>query len=153
MGRGRVVAEAASVTSGIGEEEILERLMESDELQPLVARILDAASRTNATEPLRLLGYILGESVSNRPRKIDEDLLLVDILTGLEPGHLRVLELFEGPPDPSNPSNPAAFWTIEKLRPPTPTASQELVAKPRLVDFWRGVLFKGPRGLICPMDG
>ena len=41
--------------------------------------------------------------MSERPGKIDEDLLLVDILSGLEPGHLRVLELFENAavrPDP-----------------------------------------------------
>jgi hypothetical protein len=111
-GRGRVLAEAASLTSGLGEEEVVERLLESDELQPMVARVLDAASRTNATETLRLLGGVLGESVSHHARKIGEDLMLVDGIIGLEPGHLKVLELFEGPADPSNPD---VNWGVELI--------------------------------------
>jgi hypothetical protein len=142
-GRGRVVAEAASLTSGLAEEEILDRLLESDELQPLVARILDAASRTNATETLRLLGYVLGESVSNRPRKIDEDLLLVDILTGLEPGHLRVLELFESPADPSNPD---VNWGVENI---TATMADDMSAVGSQAAIG-GLL---ARGLIQTMSG
>ena len=50
--------------------------------------------------------------MSDRPRKIDEDLMLVDDITGLEPGHLRVLELFEGSADPSNPN---LSWGVETI--------------------------------------
>jgi hypothetical protein len=111
-GRGQILAEAASLTSGLSQDDVVERLLDSEELQPVVARVLDAALRTNSTDTLRLLGAVLGASVSDRARKIDEDLMLVDGITGLEPGHLRVLELFEGPADPSNPD---VNWGVELI--------------------------------------
>jgi hypothetical protein len=110
--RSQVLAEGASLTSGLSEEEVVERLVDSPELQPLVVRILDAAARTNSTETLRLLGAMLGASVADRARRVDEDLMLVDVITGLEPGHLRLLELLEGPADPSNPD---LVWNDEKI--------------------------------------
>ena len=110
-GRGQILADAASLTSGLSEDEVVERLLDSEELQPMVARVLDAALRTNSAETLRLLGGVLGASVSDGARKIDEDLMLVDGITGLEPGHLRVLELFESP----NPSNPNRSWGFESI--------------------------------------
>ena len=110
--RGDVVAGAASLASGLGQEEVVERLLESVKHQPLVARVLDAAARTNSTETLRLLGFVLGESVGNRPRTIDEDLMLIEGYPGSEPGHLRLLEVLEQPADPSNP---AVFWGREHI--------------------------------------
>jgi hypothetical protein len=110
--RGQILAEAASLTSGLNDEQVVERLLDSEELQPMVARVLDAAARTNSTETLRLLGGVLGEAACDRPRKIDEDLMLVDGITGLEPGHLRVLALFESHADPSNPD---VNWGVELI--------------------------------------
>lgn len=110
--RGDIVADAASLASGLGQEEVVEHLLESVEHQPLVARVLDAAARTNSTETLRLLGFVLGESVGDRPRTIDEDLMLIEGIRDLEPGHLRLLEVLEQPADPSNP---AVFWGMEHI--------------------------------------
>jgi len=101
--RGEVLAAAASSSSNLGQEEVVERLLGSEELHPLLTRVLDAASRTNSLETLRLLGAVLGESVSNRPRKIDEDLMLVDGIRDLEPGHLRLLEQLELPAADADP--------------------------------------------------
>jgi hypothetical protein len=50
--------------------------------------------------------------VADGPRKIDEDLMLVDGMRGLEPGHLRLLETFEQPPDPSEPD---ITWADESM--------------------------------------
>jgi hypothetical protein len=110
--RGEVVADAASSVSRLGQEEVVERLLESVELQPLVARVLDAASRTSSTETLRLLGLVLGEAVGDRPRTIDEDLMLIDGVRDLEPGHLRLLEVLEQPADRSNSTVP---WGTEHI--------------------------------------
>jgi hypothetical protein len=140
--RSQVLAEGATLTSGLGEEEIVERLVESPELQPLVARVLDAAARTNSTETLRLLGAILGASVSDRPRKIDEDLMFVDVITGLEPGHLRLLELLENDADQSNPD---VAWTVETI---TAADPDSLTAAGRHAAIG-GLL---ARGLIRPMS-
>jgi hypothetical protein len=102
-----VVVRGASAASGLAEDEVVERLLESVVSQPLVARVLDAAARTDSFEILRLLGGVLGESVRDRPRKIDADLMLVDGITGLTTGHLRVLEVMEGQ---ANPDNPDVAW-------------------------------------------
>jgi hypothetical protein len=40
--------------------------------------------------------------VSDNPRRIDEDLMLVDSIRDLEPAHLRLLEELDRPADPSN---------------------------------------------------
>jgi hypothetical protein len=110
--RGNVLAEAASRSSGLDQDEVVERLLESVELQTLVARVLDATAQTNSTEILTLLGGMLGASVADGPRKIDEDLMLVDGMRGLEPGHLRLLEILEQPADPSNPD---VFWADQTI--------------------------------------
>ena len=39
-GRGQILADAASLTSGLSEDEVVERLLDSEELQPMVARVL-----------------------------------------------------------------------------------------------------------------
>jgi hypothetical protein len=57
--RGDVLAEAASASSGLRQDEVVERLLQSVEIQPLVARVLDAAACTNSTDTLRLLGVVL----------------------------------------------------------------------------------------------
>ncbi len=54
--RGHILAEAASLTSGLSQDDVVERLLDSEELQPMVARVLDAALRTNSTDTLRLVG-------------------------------------------------------------------------------------------------
>jgi hypothetical protein len=77
-----------------------------------VARVLDASFETSSTETLRLLGAVLGEAVSNRPRRIDEDLMLVDGIRGLEPGHIRLLEQLE---QPANASNDSVSWGVERI--------------------------------------
>ena len=110
--RGEVLAESASLTSGIGQEEVVERLLASDELQPLVARVLNAAYETSSTDTLRLLGGVLGEAASGRPRRVNEDLMLVDGIRGLEPGHIRLLEQLQRPADASNPD---VSWGIERI--------------------------------------
>jgi hypothetical protein len=99
--RGEVLSVAAATSSGFDAEQVVVRLLDSVEVQPLVIRILDAASRTNSDEILRLLGGVLGASVTDRPRKVDEDLMLVDGIKDLTPGHLRVLEVLEQPADPT----------------------------------------------------
>ena len=73
-GRGAVLAEAASRSSGLDQDEAVERLLASVGLQPLVARVLDAASRTNSTETLRLLGgtwRVSGGSLEENRRRSD----------------------------------------------------------------------------------
>lgn len=92
--RGQTIVDAAVVTSNLDEEQVIEAITTSPELQPVVQRIIDAAARTNHEQTLRLLGAILGDSIGNRPR-IDEDLLFVEGIAGLGPAHLRVLEALE----------------------------------------------------------
>jgi hypothetical protein len=141
--RGEVLADAAASSSGLGPDEVVERLLDSEDLQPLVARVLDAASRTNSVETLRLLGAVLGVSVSNRPRRIDEDLMLVDGIRDLEPGHLWLLQCVEQPPDPAEPDSttvPERIATVvgDKL---SPVGLQAAIG---------GLL---ARGLIQPVSG
>ena len=142
-GRGAVLAEAASRSSGLDQDEAVERLLASVGLQPLVARVLDAASRTNSTETLRLLGGVLGESVADRSRRIDEDLMLVDGIRDLEPGHLRLLETFE---QPANASNPDVNWAEE---------SMAAAMANRLSPVGRQAALGGlvGRGLVQPVSG
>jgi hypothetical protein len=111
--RGHEITDSASVSSGLEPDEVVQRLLTTDELQPLVMRVLDAAARTDSTRKLRMLGTILGEAISNRPRPLDEDLLIVAALDDLEPAHLRVLEVLERPVD--DPQNPDARWWAGNL--------------------------------------
>jgi|SRR5215211_1058535 len=94
--------------AGLSQEEVVDRLPTCDELQPLAARMLDAASRTNSEETLRLLGAVLSESVSDHPPKIDESLMLVDGIRDLEAGHLRLLQQLGQPADPPIPRSSGA---------------------------------------------
>ena len=55
---------------------------------------------------------MLGEHVSDRPRAVDEDLMLVDYIIGLEAGHLRLLEIMEGH---ANTENHDVGWTVETV--------------------------------------
>ena len=96
------IVEADSRSSGVGLDEAVGRALESVDLQPLVARVLSAASETNSMDTLRLLGSVLGEAVANRPRRIGEDLMLIDGIGGLEPGHLMLLEHLDNPADRAN---------------------------------------------------
>lgn len=110
--RGRVMADAAAVTSGMDAETIVACVLDMDDAQPLVARVLDAASRTNSDEILRLLGGILGETAKSRPQRVDEDLMMVDAFTGLTPAHLHIMEQLEQPADPGNPD---AVWLASAI--------------------------------------
>jgi hypothetical protein len=100
--RGEVMAEGAARTSGIDAESAVEHALHSEDAQPLVARILDAATRTNANEILWLLGGMLGVAASDGPRRVDEDLMLVDAIDGLTPAHLHVMQALEEPADPGD---------------------------------------------------
>jgi hypothetical protein len=144
--RGDVLAEAASRSSGLDQEAVVERLLESDELQPLTARVIDAASQTNSTEILTLLGGMLGASVSDRPRRIDEDLMLVDGMRGLEPAHLRLLEQFERSADPSNPD---VAWGTERI---AESIGESLTAAGRQAAIG-GLLGRGLIQRIAGFDG
>lgn len=110
--RGIVVADAAAAASHLAEDEVVQRALSGDVPQPLVARILETASRTDSNNVLRLLGAVLGEHVSERPRSVDEDVMLVDCMSGLEAGHIRMLEILEGQ---ANPDNPNVGWTMATL--------------------------------------
>lgn len=100
--RGNELATGAADASHLDEVKVVERILTSNDLQPLVMRVLDAAARTNSTRKLRALGAVLGEAVSSRPRRVDEDLFIVAALDDLEPAHLRVLEALEGQADPAD---------------------------------------------------
>jgi hypothetical protein len=104
--------DAGSARAGIEPEEFVERLLESNDLQPLIARVLDAAARTNSAWKLRVLGTMLGEAVSDRPPLVDDHALFVSALDELGPVHLRVLEALEQRADPSNPN---FGWTGKAL--------------------------------------
>lgn len=110
--RGRVVAAGAAEASSLEEGDVVQRLLDSDGLQPLVARVLEAAARSGNKAKLGMLGAVLGEAVSSRPRSIDESLLIVAALEDLEGAHLRVLEALEGVPDFQNPD---VRWTSEGI--------------------------------------
>lgn len=111
--RGNVVAKAAAAASQLPEDEVVDQVLADDVAQPLVARILEAAAQTDSDEVLRLLGAVVGERVSQRSRRVDEDMMLVDCIVGLEVSHIRVLEIVEGQ---ANPNNPNVGWTIDTLR-------------------------------------
>jgi hypothetical protein len=108
--------------------------------------VIDAASQTNSTEILTLLGGMLGASVSDRPRRIDEDLMLVDGMRGLEPAHLMLLEQFERPADPSNPD---VAWGTERI---TESIGESLTAAGRQAAIG-GLLGRGLIQRIAGFDG
>jgi hypothetical protein len=98
--RGEAVAEAAVLSSDLSEAEVLECIVSDVGLQPLVSRVVEAVAHTDSHEKLRLLGTVLGEAISNRPTRLDEDFLIVAALDDLQPVHLRVMELLEQPANP-----------------------------------------------------
>lgn len=106
--RGAVIVQAAASRAAIGPEQLVERLLEADDLQPLMARILDAAARTDSAANLQILGTVLGEALSDRPRQIDDYLLIATAVNDLTLAHIRVLEVLEGPADPDQND---ASWT------------------------------------------
>jgi hypothetical protein len=106
--RGAVIVEAAAARAAIGPEQLVERLLEADDLQPLMARILDAAARTDSAANLQILGTVLGEALSDRPRQIDDYLVIATAVNDLTLAHIRVLEVLEGPADPDHND---ASWT------------------------------------------
>jgi hypothetical protein len=93
--RGQVITDSAAVASQLDPDEVIERLLTTDGLDPLVMRVLDAAGRTDSTRKLRMLGTILGRAISNKAPPLNEDLLIVATLDDLEPAHLIVLEALE----------------------------------------------------------
>jgi hypothetical protein len=108
--RGEVMAEAAAAASGLSEDEVTEVLVDDVELQPLLINIMDAAARTNNTQTLRAFGALLGEAVSTRPRRLDEQQLIVSALRDLGDPHVRVLEILEKLPVPESPT---MGWTAD----------------------------------------
>jgi hypothetical protein len=112
--RGAIIVQAAASRAEIGPEQLVERLLEADELQPLVARILDAAARTNSATNLQILGTVLGEALSDRPRQIDDYLLIATAVNDLTPAHLRILEVLERPADPDRDEVGWIAQTIEE---------------------------------------
>jgi hypothetical protein len=93
--RGEVITDSAAVASQLEPDEVIERLLTTNGLQPLVMRLLDAAAHTDSTRKLRMLLMILGQAISNRSRRLDEDILIMATLDDLEPAHLRVLEALD----------------------------------------------------------
>jgi hypothetical protein len=93
--RGQVITDSAAVASQLKPDEVIERLLTTDGLDPLVMRVLDAARHTDSTRKLRMLGTILGRAISNKAPPLNEDLLIVATLDDLEPAHLNVLEILE----------------------------------------------------------
>ena len=93
--RGQVITDGAAVASQLEPDEVVERLLTTDGLDPLVMRVLDAAAHTDSTRKLRMLGTILGRAISNKAPPLNEDLLIVATLDDLEPAHLNVLEVLE----------------------------------------------------------
>jgi hypothetical protein len=110
--RGRVVVEAAGSRGDMTPDEVLERLLDADDLQPLMTRILDAAARTDSVLNLRILGTVLGEALSDRPREVDDYILIATAVNDLGPAHVRVLELLEGPADPTDADR---RWTAGEI--------------------------------------
>lgn len=111
--RGEDVAAGASKSSHLDESEVVNRLLQDGDLQPLVRRVLDAAVRTSSVDKLRILGAVLGEAVAERPRSLDEDLLIVGALDAIEAPHLRILEAMRDPANASDHDNFA--WTPDEL--------------------------------------
>ena len=55
--RGPVIADAASEAAGISADEIIDQALQSDDLHPLVSRIIEAARQTGNIRQLRAMGY------------------------------------------------------------------------------------------------
>ena len=100
--RGEAVAEAAAVSAHRSEAEVLDCVVSDVGLQPLVSRVADAVAHTDSQEKLRLLGTVLGEAISNRPKRLDEDFLIVAALDDLQAVHLKVMEVLEQPANPAD---------------------------------------------------
>lgn len=101
---GRELATGAADAAQTSEDEIVQRILEDKTLQRLVRQVVDAAARTASTRKLRALGAVLGEAATSRPRRVDEDVLIIAALRDLEAAHLRVLEVLEGQADRNNPN-------------------------------------------------
>jgi hypothetical protein len=111
--RGQVITDSAALSSQLEPDEVIERLLTTDGLDPLVMRVLEAAGHTDSTRKLRILGTILGQAISNRAPRTDEHLLIVATLDDLEPAHLRVLEVLEhGGLSPANLENAVPDLTV-----------------------------------------
>jgi hypothetical protein len=122
---GQQLAIGASDAAHLSEDEVVQRILEDASLQPLVMRVVDAAARTRSVGKLRALGAVLGEAVSNRPRRVDEDLLIVAALNDLEPAHLRVLVALEGSADPTHPERGWTFGAVEEAVPDLTAAGRQ----------------------------
>lgn len=109
-----VVTEAAEVRAGLSEDDLAARIESDPELQPLVQRILEATTRTENKRKLQILGTVLGEAVDDRPRALDESILIVETVDALQPVHIRVLEALEREPE-NVPEGHAQVWTGDFL--------------------------------------
>jgi hypothetical protein len=79
--------------------------------------------------------------VSDRPRRIDEDLMLVEGIRDLEPGHLMLLERFDEHP---NPAYREATWSMPEL---------EALVRLSPVGLQAAIGGLLGRGLIRPVSG
>lgn len=114
MQRAPMVTEAAMRRSELSEAELLARLESDGDLQPLVQRIFEAIARTGDQRKLQILGTVLGEAIDERPRALDESILIVETVDSLQPVHMRVMEALNREPE-NVPADHASVWTPELL--------------------------------------
>jgi len=91
--RTSVAMRAAVRVSGCATpEDLAERLEADPRLQPLLVRLLSAASTNGHDQTLRALGKALGDAV-REPHRIDQCDLLLQSLDGLTASHVELLLL------------------------------------------------------------
>ena len=96
--------------------------MDDEALQPLVQRIVDAVTRTGDEQKLQALGNVLGEAAGDRPRRIDESVMIVQTLDSLQAVHVRVMQLLDNEPE-NVPDDHAKVWTIPLVEQNLPDVS------------------------------
>lgn len=109
-----VVTKAAMQRANLSEDDLSARLDGDPNLQPLVQRILEATARTGDRRKLQILGTVLGEAVDQRPRAVDESVVIVETVDALQPVHMRVMEALDREPE-NVPADHASVWTSEFL--------------------------------------
>ncbi|GAB3065048.1 hypothetical protein [Pedococcus soli] len=81
---------AAAAVSGLGVDDVIDRLIAMPEGIPLLAEALNAAARTTLEAKVDALGRSLGNLASD-PAVVDSESIWVRILADIEPAHLRVM--------------------------------------------------------------
>lgn len=92
--RARRFSIAAENASGLDPAEVLERLVASDELLAVFARVVDASRYAVSDEKIAMLGRCFGKMAADKAL-VDPELIWVDVFEQIDRPHLKVISVLE----------------------------------------------------------